>query len=799
VTYPKDQTLALLGVDAARVVPLGHRLALILRDPQPDELGIARDAAVRLTVVDLGVDPADPPLALTAVVWIDQGAGEVLAYDGATFQPGWDGPASARRENTGTDPYRFVELVLDQSPAVFPSLAPVIVRVYATAAAGFGHLPFGHFPFGHGSGLDWKEFLYAFGVADYTAPRLLTAEGRSPFVARVTYSKAMGPSALDPASYAVAVYNVDPQPAVPLAVVSVAQVSPTVYDLTFDWEQTPGAPYRVTSSAADAVGNAIDTAAVGATVTDSTTYPVTPGVGVLGVRAGRQEVPQWIDFLGTETTAAAIAARINALIVGARATVVGGNVSIATDIPGAGVYLQVANPTADPLLIFPTAEAEGKANDEADWLGFQPLVPADRDWSIWEQMPRTNRIEDDRGTMDLRRLCNVIDEVLGWHLYDVDHFTDRWDPDLAADDQVEAMLADLGNPFYWFEDLSPVRRRKLLRLLVPICKQKGTAPGIVNVARFLLGVGARVLPHDADGWILGVDLLGAGTPATALSEADPFDLSGGPTLTVQVDWADPLAITFADGMFADPAAATAAEVATAIDAALRAYDVPGFAEAVGAQVAIASSDGQWPAQVSDDAAYPVPLAAGATLLVRVGTGGDQTLTFVGTETTAADVAARIAATLVDGSAAVVDGQVRIRTDAMGHDARLEVLGGTANAVLDFPTVPVIGRGGTTAAGEPRVEVSAGGANDALGFPTDPQYGARAATLAVASGRALYTFDVEVDRVLTAGELAALRRIIEYMKVAHEHLGLILEPTAEPVPDHWSLGESLLGDGTILHA
>lgn len=120
--------------------------------------------------------------------------------------------------------------------------------------------------------------------------------------------------------------------------------------LTLDISTNGGGPTTATLTAA------------AATVTDTTTYPVTGGTGVLVLKVN-QGANQSITFLGTETTADQIAATINSQIVGAKASVSGGQVVLTTDRLGSGAYIQVVtNPAANPLLTFPTTEQQGSGN-----------------------------------------------------------------------------------------------------------------------------------------------------------------------------------------------------------------------------------------------------------------------------------------------------------------------------------------------------------------------------------------------------------------------------------------------------
>lgn len=138
-----------------------------------------------------------------------------------------------------------------------------------------------------------------------------------------------------------------------------------------------------------------------------------------------------------------------------------------------------------------------------DFVGFQPAVPEDRSFDAWRMIPQKNRDEDPG---DLRRFINVLNELCGLQLCLVDSFTNIFDPDLAPEEFLDAILADLGNPFEF--DLDETQKRKLIRVLVPIYRQKGTTVGIVNVIRFFLGIEVEVLAFAGEGWDLGVDELG---------------------------------------------------------------------------------------------------------------------------------------------------------------------------------------------------------------------------------------------------------------------------------------------------
>jgi uncharacterized protein len=102
------------------------------------------------------------------------------------------------------------------------------------------------------------------------------------------------------------------------------------------------------------------------------------------------------------------------------------------------------------------------------------------------------------------------------------------------------------------------------------------------------------------------------------------------------------------------------------------------------------------ASLIDGATYPVgPLVAqtmGFTIAGANG-GAEQTVTAVGGETSAADIAAMLNAQLVGVRAVVDTGHVVLTTDILGTDASLQVTTeGTLNALLVFPTTEQVGGG-----------------------------------------------------------------------------------------------------------
>lgn len=82
-------------------------------------------------------------------------------------------------------------------------------------------------------------------------------------------------------------------------------------------------------------------------------------------------------------------------------------------------------------------------------------------------------------------------------------------------------------------------------------------------------------------------------------------------------------------------------------------------------------------------------------------------------------------------------------------------------------------------------------------PEDPEV-TDLAFLGPSEGFVRYSFQVEVDRVLTDDEKEIVTEIIKLVKPVHTHFVGFIEPDTAPAPDHWELGLSLLEDESVLH-
>jgi phage tail-like protein len=709
-----DTLMAVLEVDSASLLAVGDDFVVVRRDPEPSETGIDLHTEVLFTVVDLNGDPAAPAyLPIDFTLNVDGVLAATYTGGALTVEAGWDPALSSVTPTTSVDAYVGFAVRLVQLTDRFVSEQVVSVALELTVSGEWTPLPWG-------SGV-WVTAVapydvstsWSFTIEDLTPPKLLTAVPRSPMVLRVVFDDGMTlgtgtECADDPTNWTITRHNVDPLPGVALAVVSAEVVTGSLdkeFDLTFDWEQTPGCEYHahVAGTVEDGSGNTMDAA----------------------------------------------------------------------------------------FCI-------------ASWTGFQPEIPEGRVWDLWRFVPRKIRTRDD--TKDLRRLINCWQELVNLMLREVDRMTDIFDPDLCDDATIEAMLYDLGNPFVWTDlELTALQRRKLVRYLVPIYKLKGTAVGIESVVLFLLGKIVHVRDYLHTGWRLGISRLGDGGGIALIKgeqAAWPMNLAAllPLNLSVEIDDGVVQVITIVAGDFVNPAAATAQEVAAAIDAHIAGGTAGVLAD--GSPAAALTGIG------------PFAIMAGDNLLVEIeGHGVHEAIFQAGDfvsagSVTVDEVALRLAADLPDAQVGVREdylgvARCRIASHLWGAASSVTISGGTAQAKLGVASA--VGLDGENiclysdnAEVGASIAVSSSLAADTFGFVGTNASAARGGcVLGLDDEHGMYSFDIETDSVLTSDEEAIVRKITEYMKPAHTHLMNIRAAKTLPLPTVWTLGWSHLGVDTTL--
>jgi phage tail-like protein len=144
--------------------------------------------------------------------------------------------------------------------------------------------------------------------------------------------------------------------------------------------------------------------------------------------------------------------------------------------------------------------------DHASFEGYTSTNrPPTRAFDLWRMIPKINRQADTSG--DLERFVRCLQDVVELVLAEVDRFPDFLDPATAPADSLPLHLAHLGNPFN-LELLDEAQRRRLASNIVALYRQAGTAPGIVNALRLILGLEFTVRPClSASVWRLDVSRL----------------------------------------------------------------------------------------------------------------------------------------------------------------------------------------------------------------------------------------------------------------------------------------------------
>jgi phage tail-like protein len=204
-------------------------------------------------------------------------------------------------------------------------------------------------------------------------------------------------------------------------------------------------------------------------------------------------------------------------------------IEITTDIditPGAIYQVTAAN--VEDI----AGNAVAPPNHTALFAGYEVPQPAGRSFELIDMLPAMNVEED--VTEDLHKFIACLQEPTNLIIDEIDAWLTVIDPDTAPEAFVDAMLRDLGNPFDF--ELTLTDKRRLVRVLVPMYRQKGTQPGIINAIRFFVGVEVTISRPAFEGvWLIGFDELGVDT-VLGTSDAYPrfsFNVVSPITLTVE--------------------------------------------------------------------------------------------------------------------------------------------------------------------------------------------------------------------------------------------------------------------------
>lgn len=562
-------------------------LWLVVMNPSIGEENVAKDESIVIRAVLPQDDPGVADLStLSIIIQINRGSGWETIFNGMTFATPWDG-ASTITDSTGASPYTFREVACIPGEDVFPDSSTVQVRVAATnnlPETGWGSFDWGPGTWGTGyeGGTVEGSAEFNFSIIDETVPQAVLVEAIDRTTVRVTYSESMAPSTVDGG----------------------AKVSSTVDPGS--WPAASSLPweFQVVINGTQQVAT-IDETMISGSVVQEEELNFSLGALLNGVNA---ELNGGIITLGTAQMGD------NASI-----QVIGGNGAAILGFPtteAVGAYrgvLDVANYEITRHNIFPnpavnlTVESvafapestsqvdltvqwpmtfdapyklhiDGDVMDESgnvidsstlvhDFTGYRPQWHERRDTEI--KLPEVIWQHDPEQVM--RAIINCWQEFFNQLIADLDETWELMSPDELAEELLTLALRDMGNPFEDWSglDLDEEEQRRLLDLLPAIYESKGLAPGIESAIYLLLGIPVTVEPYTANGWRLGVDVLGDSDPATVRpTKYAPYDLSGFKTLIVEVNEGDPQTIVFDENDFVDPSACTEIETANAISSAL---------------------------------------------------------------------------------------------------------------------------------------------------------------------------------------------------------------------------------------
>ncbi len=125
--------------------------------------------------------------------------------------------------------------------------------------------------------------------------------------------------------------------------------------------------------------------------------------------------------------------------------------------------------------------------------------------------PRIYHLNDPDGIFDLWK--RMVDQTADDERAQAVLYQDIIDPDVTPSQYLDLMLKSLGNPFVRVY-LTDLQKRKLVKLLIPIYRQKGIGKGIINAFRFLTEIVVEIIdPHanPDDGWSIGESEIGLTT------------------------------------------------------------------------------------------------------------------------------------------------------------------------------------------------------------------------------------------------------------------------------------------------
>lgn len=212
-------------------------ISLINRDPESGELGNPRDGDIFLEIVDdalIGIDDSATQIYVEGV----------LAYDGGSFQAGFNGTGSA-----STLPFAYTRRINIDPTNDFDSEQEITVHVVSETTGGAHTI----------------DESYTFTIEDFTPPQIVSVTPIGVRTLRVVFNEPMtavsasnADDALNLLNYSFARLDPPDLPAVNVVASSVVANTDSEFEITTDIELSFGRSYTLTvANAEDASGNVI--------------------------------------------------------------------------------------------------------------------------------------------------------------------------------------------------------------------------------------------------------------------------------------------------------------------------------------------------------------------------------------------------------------------------------------------------------------------------------------------------------------------------------------------------------------
>ena len=483
-----------LYVDNNRVDNLGVGIDYINNVPEDTETRVKVSASIKLWIVSFGANDV-----ANVLINVTRDGNTALAYDqaGTGFQTGWSGVATLQSSpSSGNNDELILELIPD---TVFTSLDVITVRVQGDA------------------GIDSIDTSYTFTIQDIDPPTVDEILWREPRQARLRFTKTMKQDdeyggTLFIKSISGAMEFVAPNS------VRIKNFVPTS-DLIGYWIGVTGSAYpgnngyfKIDSVSSTNKTLTFDMTGLAPIKNDDGVDKDSSGI-VVRSRNLRGFISSY-RFEARPQDEVGIECAYEPIVLSVRAPLLE-EIPQDADITRYVIINLHDDISINRLYKLHLGMAEDFIRNAADVTSIFDFTspsfgyPSKR-VNLWDLIPVPTQDEDLLHGGELRKLTCVLQDVLNvlWHR--ADSFENLNDPYTAPSKWVDYLLYSLGNPFRF--PLTPLGKRRLISVLIPIYKRMGTEKIIEDVIAFFLGIAMDVRPFiSGDYWEIGSGLLGVST------------------------------------------------------------------------------------------------------------------------------------------------------------------------------------------------------------------------------------------------------------------------------------------------